>query len=79
MSPVDFKKWPCRPVEFRGQGPLPRTCNRKFSNLNILLAILSRPIPIRFILKRVLPLIWKYDKLSYDTLYLIRYGMIIIQ
>ena len=21
MSPVDFKKWPCRPVEFRGQGP----------------------------------------------------------
>ena len=22
MSPVDFKKWPCRPVEFKGQGPL---------------------------------------------------------
>ena len=21
MSPVDFKKWPCHPVEFRGQGP----------------------------------------------------------
>ena len=21
MSHVDFKKWPCRPVEFRGQGP----------------------------------------------------------
>ena len=21
MSPVDFKKWPCRPVEFKGQGP----------------------------------------------------------
>ena len=24
MSPVDFKKWPCPPVEFRGQGPLKR-------------------------------------------------------
>ena len=24
MSPVNFKKWPCRPVEFRGQGPLLR-------------------------------------------------------
>ena len=24
MSPVDFKKWPCHPVEFKGQGP-PRT------------------------------------------------------
>ena len=23
MSPVDFKKWPCLPVEFKGQGPLP--------------------------------------------------------
>ena len=22
MSPVDFKKIPCRPVEFKGQGPL---------------------------------------------------------
>ena len=22
MSHVDFKKWPCRPVEFKGQGPL---------------------------------------------------------
>ena len=22
MSPVDFKKWPCGPVEFKGQGPL---------------------------------------------------------
>ena len=22
MSPVDFKKSPCRPVKFRGQGPL---------------------------------------------------------
>ena len=22
MSPVDFKKWPCRPVEFKGEGPL---------------------------------------------------------
>ena len=22
MSPVDFKKWLCRPVEFKGQGPL---------------------------------------------------------
>ena len=22
MSPVDLKKWPCRPVEFKGQGPL---------------------------------------------------------
>ena len=21
MSHVDFKKWPCRPVDFRGQGP----------------------------------------------------------
>ena len=21
MSPVDFKKWPCRPVKFKGQGP----------------------------------------------------------
>ena len=21
MSLVDFKKWPCRPVEFNGQGP----------------------------------------------------------
>ena len=21
MTPVDFKKWPCRPVEFKGQGP----------------------------------------------------------
>ena len=21
MSPVDFKKWPCHPVEFKGQGP----------------------------------------------------------
>ena len=21
MSHVDFKKWPCRPVEFKGQGP----------------------------------------------------------
>ena len=21
MSPVDFKKWPCHPVEFNGQGP----------------------------------------------------------
>ena len=21
MSPVDFKKWPCRPVEFKGQRP----------------------------------------------------------
>ena len=21
MSPVDFKKWSCRPVEFKGQGP----------------------------------------------------------
>ena len=21
MSPVDFKKWPCRPVEFKDQGP----------------------------------------------------------
>ena len=21
MSPVDFKKWPCRPIEFKGQGP----------------------------------------------------------
>ena len=22
MSHVDFKKWPCRPVEFKGQGPV---------------------------------------------------------
>ena len=22
MSPVEFKKMPCRPVEFKGQGPL---------------------------------------------------------
>ena len=22
MSPVEFKKRPCRPVEFKGQGPL---------------------------------------------------------
>ena len=22
MSPVDFKKWPCRPVKFKVQGPL---------------------------------------------------------
>ena len=21
MLPVDFKKWPCRPAEFKGQGP----------------------------------------------------------
>ena len=21
MSNVNFKKWPCRPVEFKGQGP----------------------------------------------------------
>ena len=21
MSPVDFKKWPCHPVKFKGQGP----------------------------------------------------------
>ena len=21
MSPVDFKKWPCRPVDFKGQEP----------------------------------------------------------
>ena len=21
MSPRDFKKWPCHPVEFKGQGP----------------------------------------------------------
>ena len=21
MLPVDFTKWPCRPVEFKGQGP----------------------------------------------------------
>ena len=21
MPPVDFKKWRCRPVEFKGQGP----------------------------------------------------------
>ena len=21
MSPVDLRKWPCRPVEFKGQGP----------------------------------------------------------
>ena len=21
MSPADFKKWPCHPVEFKGQGP----------------------------------------------------------
>ena len=21
MSPVDFKKWPCGPVDFKGQGP----------------------------------------------------------
>ena len=21
MSPVDFKKWSCPPVEFRGEGP----------------------------------------------------------
>ena len=24
MSPVDFEKWQCRPVEFKGQGPQPR-------------------------------------------------------
>ena len=29
MSPVDFKKWPCRPVEFRGQGPQSRDMNEK--------------------------------------------------
>ena len=23
MSPVEFKKRPCRPVEFKGQGPYP--------------------------------------------------------
>ena len=22
MSHVNFKKWPCRPVDFKGQGPL---------------------------------------------------------
>ena len=22
MSHVDFKKWPCHPVEFKGRGPL---------------------------------------------------------
>ena len=22
MSHVEFKKWPCRPVEFKGQGPV---------------------------------------------------------
>ena len=22
MSHVDFEKWPCHPVEFKGQGPL---------------------------------------------------------
>ena len=32
MSPVDFEKWPCRPVEFEGRGPYlsracPLTCN----------------------------------------------------
>ena len=25
MSPVEFKKMPCRPVEFKGQGPLSPT------------------------------------------------------
>ena len=30
MSPVDFKKWPCRPVGFKGQGP-------PYSNINELL------------------------------------------
>ena len=26
MSPVEFKKRPCRPVEFKGQGPLVSVC-----------------------------------------------------
>ena len=31
MSHVDFKKWPCRPVEFKGQGPPPSgVCNGVF-------------------------------------------------
>ena len=26
MSHVDFKKWPCRPVESKGQGPADYWC-----------------------------------------------------
>ena len=28
MSPVDFKKWPCHPVEVMGQGP--HNCGMEF-------------------------------------------------
>ena len=28
MSPVEFKKKPCRPVEFKGQGPVIVLCNK---------------------------------------------------
>ena len=30
MSHVDFEKWPCRPVEFKGQGPKFRGCSIEF-------------------------------------------------
>ena len=33
MSPVDFKKRPCRPVEFKGQGPYSGPLLRELSHL----------------------------------------------
>ena len=41
MSHVDFKKWPCRPVDFKGQGPLPYIRSNPFNYNDAISAMLS--------------------------------------
>ena len=33
MSPVDFKKWPCRPVEFKGQSFVSNSLSEHFNEI----------------------------------------------
>ena len=49
MSHVDFKKWPCRPVEFKGQG----SYNTQLAELLRLTAQPIENIQTRYLIKRV--------------------------
>ena len=46
MSHVDFKKWPCHPVEFKGQGPPRSHCtSRRGKGLDNMFIELSTLVP----------------------------------
>ena len=44
MSPVEFKKRPCRPVEFKGQGPSKGTDISNTPSLMLRIVFLKPPL-----------------------------------